>query len=90
MWIEVNVEGGNVVVHWEACGGESFSHYRIVRKVDGVSSVVAEIENAGVTTWVDDSVEAGKTYKYLVQSKGVIDGSYVLLGSTDYAAVTVE
>jgi hypothetical protein len=90
MWIEVKAEGGSVVVHWEACGGESFSHYRVVRKVDGVSSVVTEIEDPGVTTWVDDSVEAGKTYKYLVQSKGVIDGSYVLLGSTEYAAVTVE
>lgn len=72
MWIEVGVDGGHVVVHWQACGGELFSHYRVIRKVDGVSQVVAEIDDAGATAWVDETVEAGGTYKYLVQSKGVI------------------
>jgi hypothetical protein len=90
MWIEVTVEGGHVVVNWEGCGGELFSHYRILRKTGDSTTVVAEIENAGTTTWVDESVEVGGTYEYLVQSKGVIEGSYVLLGSTDWAAVTVE
>jgi hypothetical protein len=89
MWIEVTVEGGHVVVHWEGCGGDLFSHYRILRKTGDSTTVVAEIENAGVTTWVDESVEAGGTYTYLVQAKGTMDGSYVLLGSTDWAAVTV-
>ncbi|OGO51086.1 MAG: hypothetical protein A2Z32_06770 [Chloroflexi bacterium RBG_16_69_14] len=90
MWIEVKVDGGHVVVHWEGCGGEQFSHYRILRRTGDSTTVVAEFEDAAVTTWVDESVEAGGTYKYLVQSKGVIEGSYVLLGSTDWAAVTVE
>ena len=90
MWIEVTTEGGHVVVKWEGCGGELFSHYRLLRKTGESTTVVAEVENAGTTTWVDESVEVGGTYKYLVQSKGVIEGSYVLLGSTDWAAVTVE
>jgi hypothetical protein len=90
MWIEVTTDGGHAVVHWEACGGEQFSHYRILRKTAEGSSVVAEIADAGVTTWVDESVAAGGTYKYLVQAKGVIEGSYVLLGSTDWAYLTVE
>jgi hypothetical protein len=90
MWIEVSTDGGNAVVHWEACGGEQFSHYRILRKTGEGTTVVAEIESAGATTWVDETVEAGGTYKYLVQSKGVIEESYVLLGSTEWAVVTVE
>lgn len=90
MWIEVTVEGGHVVVHWEGCGGDLFSHYRILRKTGDSTAVVAEIENAGTTTWVDESVEVGGTYKYLVQAKGTIEGSWVLLGSTDWAAVTLE
>jgi hypothetical protein len=89
MWIDVAVDGGDVVVKWEACDEEQFSHYRILRKTGEGTTVVAEIENAGTTTWVDDSVEAGGTYKYLVQSKGKIEGSWVLLGSTDWAVVTV-
>jgi hypothetical protein len=90
MWIDVAVDGGHVVVTWEACGGDQFSHYRILRKTGEGTTVVAEIENAGSTTWVDESVEVGGTYKYLVQSKGKIEGSWVLLGSTDWAVVTVE
>jgi hypothetical protein len=90
MWIEVSTDGGKAVVHWEACGSEQFSHYRILRRTGEGTTVVAEIESAGATTWVDETVEAGGTYKYLVQSKGVMEGSYVLLGSTDWAVVTVE
>ena len=74
MWIEVSTDGGKTVVHWEACGGERFSHYRMLRKTGEGTTVVAEIESAGATTWVDETVEAGGTYKYLVQSKGVDRG----------------
>ena len=90
MGIEVSLDGGHVVIHWTACGGEAFSHYRIVRMSGDTTKVIAEIENADTTTWVDETVEAGGTYKYMVQSKGLIEGSYVLLGSTDWAAVTVD
>ncbi len=90
MGIEVSVDGGHVVIHWTACGGEQFSHYRVVRMSGDTTKVVAEIENADTTTWVDETVEGGATYKYMVQSKGLIEGSYVLLGSTDWAAVTVD
>ena len=90
MWIEVGLDAGAVVVNWEACGGEQFSHYRILRRIGDSTTVVREIENAATTTWVDTTVEPGGTYEYLVQSKGLIGGSYVLLGSTGWAAVTVE
>ena len=90
MGIEVAVDGAHVVIAWDGCGSEQFSHYRILRRTGDSTVVVKEIEDAGTTTWVDESVEAGVTYKYMVQAKGKVDGSYVLLGSTDWAAVTVD
>ena len=90
MWIEAGVEGGNVVVHWEACGSDAFSHYRIVRKVDGEGGVIAEIDDAGATTYVDDAVDPGHTYHYIVQAKGTIDGDWFLLSTTEWVSVAVE
>jgi len=88
MWIEVDVEGSSVVIHWEACGSDGFSHYRILRKAGGEASMIAEIENAGTTTYVDESVGSGVEYHYLVQAKGHVGDDWVLLGSTGWAGVT--
>lgn len=90
MWIEAGQTGDAVTISWEACGSDGFSHYRVIRKVDGEANVIAEIENAGTTTFVDDAVEVGATYKYTVQAKGQLDGQWVLLGTTEWALVTVE
>lgn len=89
LWLEVGSEGGHAVLHWETCTADPFSHYRIVRKAyEGTT--VFEIENRNVTTWVDESVVVGETYKYTVQCKGYVDGSYPLLGTSDTVAVTIE
>src|SRR5262249_54378605 len=80
--IDVSAEGGIVTVHWDTCNRDAFSHYRILRKIGDATTVVAEIASVGTTTWVDDSVEAGGTYAYLVQAKGKIDGAYVSLCSS--------
>lgn len=90
LWIESGVVEGAVVISWEACNAEGFSHYRILRKVDGEAALLAEVEDAGSTTFVDDSVEVGVTYHYLVQAKGNVEGDWILLGTTEWAAVTVE
>jgi hypothetical protein len=90
MWINADVDGGAVVLHWEACGSDAFSHYRILRKTDGEAKVIAEIENHEVTTYVDDDVEPGVTYRYLVQSKGHHGDTWFLLGTTEWVAVSVE
>lgn len=90
MWIEAGSEAGVVTIHWESCGSEGFSHYRILRKVDGAASLRAEIESAATTTFVDDDVEVGVTYHYLVQAKGQVSGTWVLLGTTSWTGVTVE
>ena len=91
LWIEAAVDGGAVVVTWEACSSESFSHYRILRKQDGSeASLLAEVEDASATTFVDSGVEVGVTYLYLVQAKGNLEGDWILLGSTEWAAVTIE
>ena len=90
MWLEVSVDGGAVVLYWEACGADGFSHYRILRKVDGEASVIAEVGDAGTTTYVDEAVEPGVTYRYLVQAKGHVGDQWFLLGTTDWVAVTVE
>jgi hypothetical protein len=90
MWIEASVDGGAVVLHWEACGADGFSHYRILRKADGDASVIAEIDDAGTTTFVDDDVEAGVEYRYLVQSKGHVGDDWYLLGTTEWVTVVVE
>jgi outer membrane biosynthesis protein TonB len=87
--IEAGVDGGNVVVHWEACGGETFSHYRILRRAGDDAQVIAEIENAGTTTYVDDGLEPG-TYQYAVQCKGHVGDDWFLLGASGWATVTVE
>lgn len=88
--IDAGVEGGHIVIHWEACGGESFSHYRVLRKTSGDATLLTEIENAGTTTYVDASVEPGVEYHYLVQCKGHSGDGYILLGATDWVAATVE
>jgi hypothetical protein len=90
MWLETSVDEDAVVLTWEACGSDGFSHYRVVRKVDGEGSVIAEIEDAGTTTYRDAAVESGKTYHYLVQAKGHIGDDWVLLGTTEWVAVTID
>jgi hypothetical protein len=90
MWIEAGQDGASVVLGWEACGSDGFSHYRIVRKVDGEGGVIAEIEDAGTTTFVDAAVEPGVTYHYVVQAKGQLDGEWLLLGTTEWVSVSVE
>jgi hypothetical protein len=90
MWIEAGADGGAIVLHWEACGGEDFSHYRILRKAEGEPTVIAEIEDAGTTTYADDDVEPGVEYHYLVQSKGHTGDGFVLLGTTGWVGATVE
>lgn len=90
MWIEAGQDGGAVHLSWEACDSDGFSHYRILRKTDGEATVIAEIEDQGTTSYVDAEVEPGVTYKYAVQAKGQIEGEWVLLGTTEWAAVTVE
>jgi hypothetical protein len=90
LWIEAGVDGGAVVLHWEACDGDGFSHYRILRKADGEASVIAEVESQDTTTYVDDDVEPGVTYHYLVQAKGHAGDDWILLGTTGWVEVTVE
>ena len=90
MAIEAGVDGGAVVLHWDACEVDGFSHYRIVRKADGEGSLLGEVGEMGSTTYVDETAEPGVTYHYLVQAKGLIEGEYVLLGSTEWVAVTIE
>lgn len=88
MWIEAGVDGATIVVSWEACGSEGFSHYRILRKVDGDATVIAEVGDASTTTYVDSDVEPGVTYRYLVQAKGHIGDDWFLLGTTEWTTVT--
>jgi len=90
MWIGASASGGNATVTWQALGGESFSHYRILRKTDGDAQVIAEVEDASITSYDDDAVDVGQTYAYAVQAKGHIGDDWFLLGSTEWATVTVE
>jgi hypothetical protein len=97
--LEVNLTDGGVKLRWEACGSESFVAYKVVRSAgsnpsylpgtDG-SHVIAVIENAGVTSFVDGGVEAGQTWYYRVQAIGYMNGHKILLGQTAAIAVTVE
>jgi len=88
--LEAGVDGDHVVLHWEACGGETFSHYRILRKTTGDATLLTEIANAGTTSYVDEGVEPGVEYHYLVQCKGHTGDGYFLLGTTEWVAATVE
>jgi len=99
MWIEIDVtDGGAVVLHWQACGGDFFHYYKVVRSrfenpsylpgTDG-SQVIAVIENPANTEWVD-GVDEGGTWYYRIQAIGVIDGQKVLLGQTEVRSVTLD
>ena len=88
--LEVALDGGHPVLHWTACDSDQFSHYRIVRTTGDETKLMAEVAGAGNTTWADTSAETGHTYQYLIQAKGLIGTSYVLLGTTDFVGVTVE
>lgn len=87
MWLEAGVDGGAVVLHWEKCTRDGFSHYRILRKAAGEATAIAEVENASTTTYVDHNVEAGVEYHYLVQCKGHVGDTWPLLGTTGWAGV---
>jgi hypothetical protein len=98
MGFEVDVVEGAVVLHWEACGGELFHYYKVVRSrsenpsylpgTEG-SEVIAVIENPSATEWVD-GVDDGGTWFYRVQAIGVVDGQKVLLGQTGVRSVTLD
>jgi hypothetical protein len=88
--LEVDSVEGHAVLHWEACSMDGFSHYRIVRKAYEGTTVVKEIEDAGVTTWTDETVVVGETYKYTVQCKGHVGDTWPLLGTSAAVAVTIE
>ena len=90
MWLETSVDGGAIVLHWEGIERDAFSHYRIVRKVDGDGSVIAEIEDAGTTSYRDEAVEPGVTYHYLVQAKGHVGDDWFLLGTTDWVGASID
>ncbi len=90
MGLEVGVDGGAAVLNWESCGRDGFSHYRILRKVEGEAMLLAEIESEGTMTFVDATVDAGGTYRYAVQAKGQLEGEWVLLCTTEWVGVTVE
>jgi hypothetical protein len=88
--LEAGADGGHIVLHWETCAGESFSHYRVLRKTTGDATLLTEIGDAGTTSFVDETVEPGVEYHYLVQCKGHSGDGYVLLGTTEWVAATVE
>jgi len=88
--LELDLDGGAVVLHWESFQKDFFSHYRILRGTDGDAALLAEIVDAGNTTFVDDSVEVGGAYQYAVQAKGHTGDQWVLLGSSAWVGITVE
>jgi hypothetical protein len=98
MGFDVDVTAEGIVLHWEACGGERFRYYKVIRSrsenpsylpwTDG-SEVIAVIEHAGTTTFVDTSADGG-TWFYRVQSIGTWNGGKVLLGQTDVREATIE
>lgn len=98
MWIEAEVTGEGVVLHWEACGGEGFRYTKVVRSTSSGPSylpwkegtqVIGVLEDPGVTSFVDHDVASGQTWWYRVQSIGVIDGVKVLLGQTPAIQVVI-
>ncbi len=90
LWIEAGVDGSAIVLHWERCDSDGFSHYRIVRKAGGEGAVIAELGEPGETTYIDSAVDVGVAYHYVVQAKGQVEGDWVLLGTTEWVSVTVE
>jgi hypothetical protein len=94
---ELDLTGDGVALHWQACTSDLFVFYKVVRSpnpnpsylpgTDG-SQVIAVIENAANTSWVDGA-DAG-TWYYRVQAIGYHGGSKVLLGQTAVLSVTVE
>jgi hypothetical protein len=96
---EVDVTGEGVVLHWQACGVDNFSYYKVVRSTttenpsyfpwtDG-TELIGVIENQDVTQFVDSSVESGQTIYYRVQCLGIWNGEKVLRGQTAVIAVTI-
>jgi hypothetical protein len=98
MGFEIDVTGEGVVLHWEQCGADGFRYYKVIRSryenpsylpwTEG-SQVIAVIENAGTTSFVDTSADAGQWF-YRVQSIGMWNGGKVLLGQTAVRDVTIE
>lgn len=99
MAFEVDLTGEGVVLHWEACGSESFVYYKVVRSTttedpsylpwtDG-TELIGVIENSSVTGYTDASIESGMTISYRVQAIGYWNGGKVLLGETAVITVTI-
>lgn len=100
MWLEAAVTADGVVLSWEACGGEGFRYYKVVRSatnpspwypLNAGSELIGVVESAGATTFLDAAVAAGQTWHYRVLSYGIAaDGSKLLLGVTPALTVTIQ
>lgn len=99
MGFDVELTEAGVVLHWEACGAENFTYYKVVRSTttenpsyfpwtDG-TELIGVIENSSVTGYTDASIESGMTISYRVQSIGYWNGGKVLLGETAVITVTI-
>jgi hypothetical protein len=95
--IALSLDGGKVLIQWNACTSVGFVYYKVVRSGDttvtwppsGDDVVVAAIENAGTTAIKDSKVSAGATWTYRVFAIGKHDGAWYMGCRSAAKSITV-
>jgi hypothetical protein len=95
--IALGLDGGTVLIKWNACTSAGFVSYQVVRSGDttvtwppsGDDIVVAAIENAGTTAIKDAKASAGATWTYRVFAIGKHDGAWYMACRSTVKSITV-
>ena len=97
MGLELSLGDGGVVVDWTVCESDGFDYYKVVRSPDSTvkwptgynDSLIWYTSDRSVTSFVDTSVDAGKTYFYRVFCVKATSYGYQVLNSTTAHDVAV-
>jgi hypothetical protein len=97
MGLELSLGDGGVVVDWTVCEADGFDYYKVVRSSDSTvtwptgynDSLIWYTSDRSVTSFVDTSVDPGKTYFYRVFCVRATSYGYQVLNSTPAHDITV-
>lgn len=96
--LELKLDGARVVIDWTGCDVDGFRYYKVIRSTNDAArwpmgtgdSLVAAIEDAGKTVFVDTKAPAGKKLWYKVVALVEREGDLVVACTTLTKGITTK